>query len=163
MLRAGSEATAVKAMRAALGAALACAALLATPRPARAALGDGVASVASDQARAQGTLQTRELQDYSLHEIRGATGTVIREFSSPDGSVFAVAWEGPFMPDVRRLLGRSWDAYVSALRTKRRGHGPLVVRLPDLVVESAGHPRGFHGRAFLPQLVPATVSLEAIR
>ena len=162
-MRAEGGAKAVKTMRAALGATLACAALLAAPRPARAALGATVASVASDQARAQGTLQTRELSDYSLHEIRGATGTVIREFSSPDGSVFAVAWDGPFMPDVRQLLGKSWDAYVNAARTKRRGRGPLVVRLPDLVVESAGHPRGFHGRAFLPQLVPATVSLEAIR
>jgi hypothetical protein len=162
-MRAEGEGKAAKTMRAALGATLACAALLAAPPPARAALGDTVASVASDQARAQGTLQTRELPDYSLHEIRGATGTVIREFSSPDGSVFAVAWEGPFVPDVRQLLGKSWDAYANAARTKRRGHGPLVVRLPDLVVESAGHPRGFHGRAFLPQLVPATVSLEAIR
>ena len=149
--------------RRALAAAVVLSSLLASPRPAKAALGETVASIARDQEGAQGSLRTLELPDYRLHEIRAATGTVIREFSAADGSVFAVAWDGPFLPDVRRLLGKSWEAYASALRAKRRGRGPLVVRLPDLVVESAGHPRGFHGRAFLPQLVPAGVSLETIR
>ena len=162
-MRAGVErAVGVEPARA-LAAALVLTALLVAPGPAHAALGASVASIASDQSRAQGSLRTLELTDYRLHEIRAATGTLIREFSAPDGSVFAVAWEGPFLPDVRQLLGKSWDAYVAAARAKRRGRGPLVVRLPDLVVESAGHPRGFHGRAFLPQLVPPGVSLEAIR
>jgi hypothetical protein len=161
-VRAGIDGTIGDARRA-LAAAVILSAALAAPRPAQAALGDNVASIAGDQARVRGSLRMLELPDYRLHEIRAASGTLIREFSSRDGSVFAVAWEGPFLPDVRQLLGTSWEAYLGALRAKRRGRGPLVVRLPDLVVESAGHPRGFHGRAFLPQLVPAGVSLEAIR
>ena len=138
-------------------------AALAGARPAEAALGASAATVEADQAHLSGSLRSIELAGYELHEIQAATGTVVREFAVPGGPVFGVTWEGPFLPDLRQLLGASWDAYVHAVRAKRRGRGPLLIQLPDLVFESAGHPRGFHGRAFVPQLVPDGVSTEAIR
>ena len=151
-----------RAAACALAPVLALAALT-VPRPAAAALGASAASVEADQAHLAGSRRSIELASYELHEIQAATGTVVREFAVPGGPVFAVTWEGPFLPDLRQLLGASYDAYVHAVRAKRRGRGPLLIQLPDLVFESAGHPRGFHGRAYLPQLVPEAVSTEAIR
>jgi hypothetical protein len=147
---------------AALAALLALLAVV-SPRPAAAALGEGVASVEGDRARLAGPLRTIELAGYSLHQIEAATGTIVREFASPDGVVFGVAWDGPFLPNLRQLLGASFQTYAEAARSRRRGRGPLVFELPDLVFESAGHPRGFHGRAYLPQRLPAGFSAETIR
>jgi hypothetical protein len=77
--------------------------------------------------------------------------------------VFGVSWEGPFLPDLHLVLGASYASFVEAARVKRRGRGPLLIQLPDLVLESAGHPRGFHGRAYVPELLPVGVTAEAVR
>jgi uncharacterized protein DUF2844 len=132
-------------------------------RPAAAALGDDVASVRADQLRIEGTLRTSAMPGYVVHEIQAPTGTLVRELASPAGAVFGVSWEGPFLPDLRRLLGSSFDAYATAARAARHGRGPLLLRLPGLVFESSGHPRGFRGRAYIPELVPEGVAAEAIR
>ncbi|HXK09259.1 MAG TPA: DUF2844 domain-containing protein [Vicinamibacteria bacterium] len=151
------------ARRTALVLAFAAGGVLSAPRPARAALGDSLASIQSDQAHLQGSLRTAPMEGYLLHEIQAPTGTVVREFSSPAGAVFGVSWEGPFLPDLHRILGPSYDSYVEAARAGRRGRGPLILHLQNLVFESAGHPRGFHGRAYIPQLLPEGVPAEAVR
>ena len=137
--------------------------VLLAARPADAALGEDVVSVQADQLRMEGTLRTTAMSGYLVHEIQAPTGTVVRELSSPAGTVFGVSWEGPFLPDLRRLLGSSFAAYAQAARTARHGRGPLQIHLAGLVVESSGHPRGFRGRAYVPDLVPEGVAAEAIR
>jgi hypothetical protein len=57
---------------------------LSAPRPARAALGDQVLSIAGDQLHLKGTLRVVAMPGYLRHEIQVPTGTVVREFSSPD-------------------------------------------------------------------------------
>jgi len=74
--------------------------LLALPLPAMAVLGDNAASVLTDQTRMKGTLRSVDNRTYVMHEITSATGTVVREFVSPAGVVFGVAWEGQFPPDL---------------------------------------------------------------
>jgi len=59
--------------------------ILALPLPAMAALGGDVASVQEDRAQMKGTLKTTEGTSFTLHEIKGAAGTVVREYVSPDG------------------------------------------------------------------------------
>jgi Protein of unknown function (DUF2844) len=132
-------------------------------RRAAAALGEDVVSIQADQLRMEGTLRTSVLPGYVAHEIQTPTGTLVRELASPAGAVFGVSWEGPFLPNLRRLLGSSFDAYATAARAARRGRGPLLLHLPGLVFESSGHPRGFRGRAYIPELVPEGVLAEAIR
>ena len=131
--------------------------------PAGAALGDDVLSVQADQLHMNGTLHTLEMPGCLRHEIQTPTGTVVREFSSPAGTIFGVSWEGPFLPDLRQLLGASYDSYVQAARKRRLGRGPLILHLPELVFESTGHPRGFHGRAYVPRLLPEGVAIDGIR
>jgi hypothetical protein len=132
-------------------------------RPAAASLGDGLVSIQADQLRMDGTLRTSVMPEYVVHEIQSPTGTLVRELASPAGTVFGVSWDGPFLPDLRRLLGTSFAAYVTASGAARHGRGPLLLHLPGLVFESTGHPRGFRGRAYIPELVPQGVPAEAIR
>ncbi len=84
--------------------------LLILPLPAVAVLGDTAASVLNDQARMKGTLRSVDNRTYVMHEITTPSGTVVREFASPQGAVFGVAWEGQFKPDLQQLLGPYYPA-----------------------------------------------------
>jgi len=100
---------------------------------------------------------------YTVHEIQTPAGTTLREYVSSAGTVFAVAWQGPVMPDLRQTLGRYFDRYTAAASAKHAGRRHIAIREPDLVVQSNGHMRSFSGRAYLPQLLPQGVTVEEIR
>jgi hypothetical protein len=140
---------------------------LTLPTPAFAALGGNAASVDADRVRIQGALMRIVRNDsYALHEIRSASGTMIREYVSASGTVFAVAWQGPWLPDLRQVLGAHFDRYETAMRSARRerkARGFVMIDHPDLVVQMSGHPRSFFGRAYVPALLPQGVQVEAIR
>lgn len=140
-------------------------ALLALAWPARvcAELGGSVDSVQADQEQMKGTRRITNAANYSIHEIQAESGTKVREFVSPAGTVFAVAWDGPFKPDMRQLLGNYFDQYVQTIQSKRPRRGAVSIQRPDLVVESSGHMRSFTGRAYLPQMTPQNVNPAAIK
>jgi Protein of unknown function (DUF2844) len=130
--------------------------------PAAASLGGDEATIAADHAVLEGKIKVARVQRYAVHEIAAPSGTVVREFVSPAGKVFAVAWSGPTMPDLRQVLGPYFDTYVAAL-AQRKARGPVNVVLPGLVVQSSGHMRAFAGKAYLPDGMPAGVASEEIR
>jgi len=144
--------------------------VLALPFPAFAVLGDTSASVLNDQARMKGTLRSVDNRTYVMHEITSSTGTVVREFVSPQGAVFGVAWEGQFPPDLQALLGPYYQQAQQAQEKSqpadsqqpRRKRGPIVIDTPGLVVYETGHARNFRGQAYIPQLVPQGVQLSDI-
>jgi uncharacterized protein DUF2844 len=144
--------------------------VLALPFPAAAVLGDTAASVLNDQARMKGTLRSVDNRTYVMHEITSSTGIVVREFVSPQGAVFGVAWEGQFPPDLQQLLGpyyqQAQQSQVAAQQTDsqqpRRRRGPIIIETPDLVLYETGHARNFHGQAYIPQLVPQGVQTSDI-
>jgi hypothetical protein len=144
---------------------LASAALIAALSPciAGAALGEPESSVQTDVAMLQGSIRTTEHASYRLHEIQLPSGTVLREFAGSDGKVFAVAWNGPNIPNLRQAFGRYFDTYVTAAKAKHAGHTHLQIQQSDLVVQSNGHMRAFVGRAYLPQAVPSGVDLGELR
>ena len=129
------------------------------PRSAHAALGETEASVQADVAQLHGSLKISDRIGYRLHEIRLPSGTLVREFASPGGNVFAVAWSGPTVPNLRGFFGRYFDDFVAAAKLKHADHRHLQLQRNDLVIEASGHMRAFSGRAYLPQGVPAGVNL----
>lgn len=134
------------------------------PLPAFAALGEDAASVEADQAHMQAALRTVPAERFTMHEIQAPSGTVVREYASQEGKVFAVAWQGPWLPDMRQILGTYFVQYIeAAAQTTRRGHGPLLIQQPGLVVQLGGHMRAFVGRAYLPQMVPQGMTADEIR
>jgi len=136
------------------------------PLPALAALGGDVESVHQDQAQMKGTLKTTEGTTFTVHEIKDDTGTTVREYVSPAGSVFGVSWQGPFMPSMQQILGSYFHQYSAAAQAQRSAHhgrAPLKIEQPALVVESSGHMRFYSGRAYDPSKLPQGVGANDIR
>jgi len=133
------------------------------PAPAFASLGGRAESVEADRVQAEGALtQIVRTGAYTRHELRTASGTTVREYVSPAGTVFAVTWQGPWLPDLRQVLGTYFEAYQRALRSRRRSRGVVHITQADFVVHASGHQRSFTGRAFVPSLAPAGVRMEAL-
>lgn len=137
--------------------------VLGVGRPARAALGEPEASV--DRDRRALAMDRQPPGDaragVKVHELRGPTQTV-REFADPNGTVFAVAWSGIAPPDLPRLLGAYHAEYRAAAR-RRAVRGPRRVESAHVVVETWGHGRALHGRAWIPSLVPPGASLDDVQ
>jgi hypothetical protein len=136
--------------------------LLCVSFPAWAELGGDEASIQTDQAQMQGQRRIARASTHVMHEIQLPTGTKVREYVSPAGKVFGVAWEGPFLPNMQQVLGAYFEQLARA-QSNRRGRGPLVVQLPGLVFFSGGHMRAFAGQAYVPDLVPQGVTAQAIQ
>jgi hypothetical protein len=136
---------------------------LAFPTTSLAALGGDESSVAGDRAHMKASVRVTRTPSYAVHEMQSPAGTAVREYVSPAGIVFAVAWKGPFLPDLRQLLGVYFDQFSRAAKAPHRGHGPLLISEPGLVVQLAGHMRDFVGRAYLPEKLPDGVRAESIR
>src|SRR5215831_7981724 len=72
---------------------------------ASAVLGGSVTTVLDDQVHMRGSMRVTTAAKYTVHEIKAPSDTVVREFVSPAGTVFGVAWSGPATPDLRTVLG----------------------------------------------------------
>ncbi len=133
--------------------------------PVQASLGGRVDSISNDaEALKSSGLAIKSQKNYTVHEITSNAVTV-REYVSPDGVIFGVAWNGTVNPDIRQLLGGYSGEYVKAVRSMPRikGRHPLRVATDNVVVERWGHMRDWHGRAYAPSLLPAGVSKNVIR
>jgi|HubBroStandDraft_6_1064221.scaffolds.fasta_scaffold53060_3 hypothetical protein len=136
---------------------------LAAPSEARAALGGDATSIAADSAALGGTREIRRAGGFEVHVLRLPSGTVIHEYLR-DEKVFAVAWGGPVLPDLRRLLGAYFEPYVQSPQGRGTGHHHMrQVVTPEWVVQSAGHHQSFVGRAWLPTQLPAELDLDTVR
>ncbi|MFI4868231.1 MAG: DUF2844 domain-containing protein [Steroidobacterales bacterium] len=138
---------------------------LVLPAPALAHLGGDTDSVSADRDALRAELHSTPMQHYDLHEISTAGGTRVHEYTTRQGTVFAVTWQGPLPPDLRQLFGNYFEKYQSAAATQARPgmHRQLMIAAGDLVVQSTGHLRDFRGRAYVPSLVPAGVSVADLQ
>jgi hypothetical protein len=129
------------------------------------ALGGDAASVAADRAQLKAGEVQKQTSTYTVHQLMGEGGTIVREYISPSGNVFAVAWQGQFFPDMQQLLGNYFDQYSAAVKANKEarvGRRPLNLQLPGLTVQLDGHMRAYHFRASIPQQIPARVKQEEL-
>ena len=133
--------------------------------PAWAVLGQTEASVTTDQQRMKTEDRVQTFASYKVHQLTTTNGPTVREYVSPQGVVFGVAWQGRFMPNVNQLLG----TYVENLQTatadqtriqRRRG---ITVKTGDFVYSNFCHLQNCAGRAYVPAFVPSSVSAEVVR
>jgi hypothetical protein len=101
-----------------------------------------------------GTLVTRSWVD--------AGGTTIHEYATNAGKIFAYTWNGPTSPDLRQLLGAHFSDYQAGAALSRGQAGLHAGRVAQsgFVVEAGGRMRGYAGRAWLPDALPAGVSID---
>ncbi|HUI67132.1 MAG TPA: DUF2844 domain-containing protein [Nitrospirota bacterium] len=137
----------------------------ASVQSAQAALGESADSITSDRlslSAVQGVTTT--LNGYTIHTIE-SDATKVREYISPNGVVFGIAWNGLIHPDLTPLLGSYAGEYQEALRQTPRkpGRRRLQVKTDHIVVEKWGHMRNLQGRAYAPALIPPGVSIDEIK
>ena len=139
--------------------------LLGVSLPAWASLGGNASSVEFDRAQMNASHQMMQHNAYAVHEIQAPGGTVVDEYVSPEGKVFALSWHGQFPPPMQLILGTYFQEYTAALQAQPRmyGHHPLNLQLPGLVVQTSGHARAHSGRAYLPDLLPQGVAVSEIQ
>jgi uncharacterized protein DUF2844 len=138
-------------------------ALIVLAVPAFAELGGTLASIQADQLKMGASRQVTSTSGYQLHEMQSPQGIRVREYASPNGIVFGVTWNGPWMPDLRQLLGPYFNQYMVAAQGKKAARGPVTIQLPGLIIERGGHARSFFGRAYVPQIIPQGVTADAIQ
>jgi hypothetical protein len=124
-----------------------------------AALGAPEASLTAETQLNRASIKETDHGSYRVHEMQLPSGTVLREYAGVDGKVFAVTWNGPFIPNLKQSLGGYFAEFSAAAPAAHGTRKHLEVRTPDLVVESAGHMRAHHGIAYLPQALPSGVSV----
>jgi hypothetical protein len=142
---------------------------LLAPICASAALGGDVVSVNADQQQMRATRAVQANGKYSVHVITTPYGTVVREYVSPDGKVFGVAWRGPFLPNLQQILGSYYEQFMQgaqaarAAEPRRSANKPLSVDQPELVLRSGGRVRAYAGHAYVPGMIPTGVAAQEIR
>jgi hypothetical protein len=132
--------------------------------PCFATLGGDLSTVQQDRTRLKASLRVSPSTGYTVHELTAGTGTTVREYATPDGRVFGVAWQGPWKPNLQQLLGDYFADYQAATKAKRTGrNGPLSSSTSRVVIEARGRPRAFFGRAYVPDLLPPNVNPSEIQ
>lgn len=92
------------------------------------------------------------------------SGTQVHEWINASGIVFAIAWSGPYLPDLREQLGTHFQAFTDGQRRQGPGSRSRVsVQQADLVIFSGGRMGAFEGRAWIPSLLPAGFDTADIR
>ena len=104
-----------------------------------------------------------QMSNYVTRDTTWATGTRVREYISAGGIVFAVTWEGPFLPDLKALLGKHFDTMVAdSARMPRAGRSRIAMSGREAVINSGGHMRAFEGSAWLPAEFPAGFTADDV-
>jgi len=139
--------------------------VLLIPAPAAAHLGGDISSVDADRHELHATLRSTSMQQFQVHEIGAPSGTIVHEYATRQGTIFAVTWHGPLPPDLHQLFGAYYTRYQAAAATHARPgmHRQVHIADADLVVQSSARLRAFGGVAYIPSLMPAGVSVADLK
>jgi len=140
--------------------------LVAVSFSADAELGGSINSIDADKIHMKAQVRSPAIAAaaYTVHELTLPSNTVVRQYASASGIVFAVSWHGPFKPDLRQLLGPHFDTMLERQsHNVHAGHPHTRINEQNLVIESGGHMRNFVGRAYLPSQMPAGVTAQDIK
>jgi hypothetical protein len=134
---------------------------------ARASLGSNAGSIETDRVQMHANIKTPVRNNgYQVQEMQLPGGTIVDEYVSPAGQVFAVTWHGQFLPPMQQILGTFFQQYSTALQSQQKaafGHRPLDIEQSGLVFQTGGHMRAHYGRAYLPGQIPQGVALSQIQ
>lgn len=130
---------------------------------ANAALGDqvvGATSTGSSSAKIKQTANA--VASYTVTESTDANKIFIRQYIDSNGLVFAIAWNGPFVPDLESLFGTYASEFRASVKNqgKLRGHRRLRVDTGHIVVEGGGRQRDQSGRAYISSRLPTGFDLK---
>jgi hypothetical protein len=131
--------------------------------PAFATLGEDAGTIENDRVQMKAQVRTTSVAGYTVQVIQDSAGTTVREYVAPSGKVFAMAWNGPLLPNFQQTLGKYFADYNSGASSPHVGHRHLTIQRADLVVHSNGRMRAFYGNAYVPSLLPPNFSVDDIK
>ncbi|MBV8633651.1 MAG: DUF2844 domain-containing protein [Burkholderiaceae bacterium] len=138
-------------------------AALALSPSAHAVLGGAASTVEVDRMQMKAAVPAASNKiNYTVHEMTLPSGVSVREYIAND-KVFAVAWRGRIMPDLKQLMGPYFDTYTSEARSHGNGHTHVAIEHPELVVHAAGHMRAYAGSAYIPSMLPEGIKASEIQ
>lgn len=114
-------------------------------------------------ARVLAAAPVRQFRHYTVHEVQLESGTIVREFATAAGTVFAVSWLGPVLPDLSVLLGSHFNTFLRETEQARvagRRGAPVNMDRDGVIVRSTGRMRNFSGHAYVPALIPTGVEIN---
>jgi hypothetical protein len=128
--------------------------------PAGAALGGTADSVQADAAalKTQAAPRAASQASYTVQRLSLDNGTVVDEYLSSGGTVFALSWKGARQPDLAQLLGSYYVEYQNYYSQPRAHTNHVRIEGTNLRYAAGGHMRAFWGTAYVPALVPAGLS-----
>lgn len=148
---------------------LCCVVFAGLASPAMAALGQAPSRLAASSPavgpRMLALVPTAKVGSYTVQETQLENGTTVREYATPAGLVFAVAWQGPVLPDLDVLLGAYFNTFrleTEQARLLGRRGAPVDMNRDGLVVRSNGRMRNFFGHAYAIDLVPAGLTIKDV-
>jgi hypothetical protein len=134
--------------------------------PVRAELNGSTSSIDVDRDYVAGKVTATPRFGSTVYEITDRNGTIIREYASPTGRIFAISWEGRFLPEMEHFLGNLFEDYAVAMRSERNNHNwrqPIQIHTSHLTFENGGHMGWYYGRAYVESSVPSGFSIDNIR
>jgi hypothetical protein len=121
------------------------------------------AATSAHQARTLAATGATAAAGYTVDTTVLETGTTVREYVGKNGVVFAVTWNGPFLPDLRELLGQHFTTLTNeSARHPKAGRNWVRAANPDVTIESTGHMRAYTGRAWVRSLLPAGFDTDTL-
>jgi Protein of unknown function (DUF2844) len=98
---------------------------------------------------------------YVLYEYTEMSGSQIREYRNLLGQVFAVAWSGPVLPDLKKLISEKYfdDLILIGAQLSNR---VVSTRKGSLVIKSQGRMRFFKGYAYDLNTLPSQFDLRML-
>jgi hypothetical protein len=133
--------------------------------PAWAGLGEAESSIDRERVQMHARHSVARATQYSVHELKMADGSRVRQFVAGNGRVFAVNWTTLYKPDLSSLLGSSFGNYNDAVQTAaQRGGIQRQFRHEgtDLVVQSSAHLNVYRGFAYRPSMLPAGLRFQIL-
>ncbi|KJH68244.1 hypothetical protein B0T49_10385 [Chromobacterium violaceum] len=137
--------------------------LLLLPGLVYAALGQRIDLSSSAPAAGRQQLAVTTGAAYRVVQEQDAAGRVIRQYVAGDGTVFAVAWSGPTLPNLQQLLGDYFPAFRQSQQANRRGLNAMQGQVGSFVVQSRGRLGNFSGFAYDSALLPAGVAIDQLK
>jgi hypothetical protein len=98
---------------------------------------------------------------YVLQEYTEISGSQIREYRNLLGQVFAVAWSGPVLPDLKKLISEKYIVD-SILVGPQLSNRVISKKMGSLVVKSQGRMRFFKGYAYDLNILPSQFDLRSL-
>ena len=98
---------------------------------------------------------------YVLQEYTEISGNQIREYRNLLGQVFAVAWSGPVLPDLKKLISNKYldDLILAGPQLSNR---VISTKKGSLVIKSQGRMRSFKGYVYDLNILPSQFDLRSL-